>query len=48
MSHEKFRESDDAGIIKITRNIRLPIKPRALDKLIKRDLPRYPPAFCEK
>ena len=48
VSHEKFRESDDAGIIKITRNIRLPIKPKALDKLIKSDLPIYPPAFCEK
>ena len=38
-NQEKLNDSDDAGIIKITRNIKLPIKPRVFDKFIKNIFP---------
>ena len=39
-SQEKLNDSDDAGIIKITRNIKLPIKPRVFDRFIKNIFPK--------
>ena len=39
-NQEKLNDSDDAGIIKITRNIKLPIKPRVFDKFLKNIFPR--------
>ena len=38
--HEKLNDNDDAGIIKITKNIKLPIKPKTPERLVKINLPR--------
>ena len=39
-NQEKLNDSDDAGIIKITRNIKLPIKPKIFDRFIKNIFPK--------
>ena len=39
-NQEKLNDSDDAGIIKITKNIKLPMKPRVFDRFIKNIFPK--------
>jgi hypothetical protein len=39
-NQEKLNDSDDAGIIKITRKIKLPINPRVFDRFIKNIFPK--------
>jgi hypothetical protein len=39
-NQEKLNDNEDAGIIKITRNIKLPIKPRVFDRFIKNIFPK--------
>jgi hypothetical protein len=48
LSQEKLKDREDAGIKNITKKTKLPIKPRALDKLIKTIFPRYPPLLLTK
>jgi Trp operon repressor len=48
LSQEKLKDNEEAGIKKITKKTKLPIKPRALDKLIKTIFPRYPPLLLTK
>ena len=38
--HVRVKKMEDAGIIKITRNIKLPIKPRVFDRFIKNIFPK--------
>ena len=39
-NHEKLKERDEAGIMNMTRNIRLPIKPSPFDRFIKIKFPK--------
>ena len=48
LSQEKLKDSEEAGIKNITKKTKLPIKPRALDKLIKTIFPKYPPLLFAK
>tara|TARA_X000001036_G_scaffold18864_1_gene15883 strand:- start:60 stop:299 length:240 start_codon:yes stop_codon:yes gene_type:complete len=48
LSQEKLKDSEEAGIKNITKKTKLPIKPRALDKLIKTISPKYPPLLFAK
>jgi hypothetical protein len=48
LSQEKLKDSEEAGIRNITKKTKLPIKPRALDRLIKTIFPRYPPLLLTK
>jgi hypothetical protein len=48
LSQEKLKDSEEAGIKNITKKTKLPMKPRALDRLIKTILPRYPPLLLAK
>ena len=48
LSQEKLKDSEEAGIKNITKKTKLPIKPRALDRLIKTIFPRYPPLLLTK
>ena len=48
LSQEKLKDNEEAGIKNITKKTKLPMKPRALDKLIKKILPRYPPLLLAK
>ena len=48
LSQEKLKDSEEAGIKNITKKTKLPIKPSALDKLIKTIFPRYPPLLLTK
>jgi len=40
LSHEKLNDNEDAGIIKMTKKIKLPTKPNILDIFIKKILPK--------
>jgi hypothetical protein len=48
LSQEKLKDSEEAGIKNITKKTKLPMKPRALDKVIKTIFPRYPPLLLAK